>query len=163
MALKPDRQVIQYDVSYFSSGVMTRGGVACQATPPGSGGMDEAAQKAYYATNVAGGTGPSGLVPLGLILDDVVNIDQSVQFTNPFKSEMQTGDKVAMAVKGDFRTNMLYASNVATGAVYPVNAYLALSGLLTDQTGFAGSGWPVVGKFLSRRDADGYAKVRIDL
>jgi len=163
MALKPDRQVIQYDLMYFASGTFSPGMVVFQAAPPGSGGMDEGAQKAYIPTNVAGGTGPSGLIPLGISLSEVVNIDQATAFLNPFKSQLQTGDKVAIGVKGDFRTNMLYGAAVATGATYPVVAYAAISGLLTDQSGYAGSGWPVVGKFLSRRDADGYARVRIDL
>lgn len=166
MALKPDRDVLQYDVSYFSRTVMERGGIVCQ-TPqsltvsnvPGSGAaMDTSAQKVAYASGISD---ISGVLPVGILLNDVVNIDQSRQILNVYKSEAQVGDKVTIAKKGVFVTNMI-TSNSATGTV-PINAYLYASGLLTDKAGYAASGCPLVGQFLSRADSDGYAKVQINL
>lgn len=158
MALKPDRQVIYNDVSYFSAATGIRGGVVCQASgvTPGSGGaMDQAAQKVQYLNQ------PSGQLPQGLLLNDVVNYDLSVQILNPYKSERQLGDKVQLMRIGTAVTNMLY-SGAVTGTI-PSVAYLGASGLLTDNTGYVASGFPVVGKFISRKDSDGFAKVEINL
>jgi hypothetical protein len=166
MALKPDRSVYQDDISYFSRTVMERGGVVCQepqtlttSNVPGSGAaMDTSAQKVAYASGISD---ISGKIPVGLLLNDVVSIDQSRQILNTYKSEMQVGDKVTLLKKGVVVTNMI-TSNSATGTV-PVAAYLYSSGLLTDKAGYAASGCPLVGTFLSRADADGYAKVQINL
>lgn len=162
MALKPDRNTIQDDVGYFSHTVMERGGVVCQSpgvSTPGSGAaMDTAAQRVAYVSGVAN---LSGIIPIGLLLNDVVSIDQSRQIVNPYKSEMQVGDKVCLLKKGVVVTNWI-TSDSATGTI-PSPAYLTVSGLLRDKVGLAASGFPLVGTFLSRADADGYAKVQINL
>lgn len=161
MALKPDREVITTDISYFVTSItgpntsrMERGGILCAATStPGSGAaMDSSAQVVEYATD------SSGRKAVGLLLNDFVNIDLSRQMLNQFKDEAQIGTKAVILRKGWVVTNKIVATS-ATGSV-PVTAYCGSSGNLT-QTSAAGL--PAVGQFMSRQDADGYAKVFIDL
>jgi hypothetical protein len=161
MALKPDRDIIHTDISYFVTSItgpsttrMERGGILCASTStPGSGAaMDDSAQVVEYAT------ASSGRKAVGLLLNDFVNIDLSRQMLNQFKDEAQIGTKAVILRKGWVVTNKLDATS-ATGSV-PVTAYCGSSGNLT-QNGTAGL--PAVGEFMSRRDSDGYAKVFINL
>ena len=161
MALKPFRFTNVTDPAYFvnaitgaSTTVMDPGGilVATTGTPSGEG-LDTATSSAEYATN------GSGRVPVGILMTEVVNIDQSRQFINPFKDQVQIGNKVTVLRKGQVLTNMI-VPNSATGISTPVPAYVGNTGLLTPNSGV---GYRQVGEFLSRTDSEGYAKVKIDL
>lgn len=173
MALKPDRHVLFTDISYFMLSTGERGGVVCAVTgfTPGSGAaMDYLGQRVAYTAQ------PSGYQAVGLLLTDIVNIDQSRQFLNPYKSESQVGDKVLLLKRGWVVTNFLTnTANLATGDM-PCDAWLGPTGTLTNinpnqaatyASGYvfslAGTAVPRVGKFLSRKDSDGYAKVYIEL
>ena len=179
MALKPgrDNQAI-FDISYFMYSTGNRGGVVCTASgiEPGSGeAMDNASQRVEYAPN------PSGRKAIGMLMNDVVNIDQSRQILNRSKDEVQIGDKVTLMRKGWAVTNFVPVAGVAgspSGTNIPVDAFLGATGLIvttnsnntvsglvlqytaTVNDGFA---YPKVGRFLSRVDHEGYAKVFIDL
>jgi hypothetical protein len=161
MALKPGRETIATDISYFINSItgpdttrMERGGIVCALTStPGSGeAMDASAQAVEYATN------PSGRKAIGLLVNDFVNIDLSRQQLNQYKDEAQIGMKCTLLRKGWVVTNKLEPT-AATGSI-PATAYCGSSGNLT-QT--ATTGYPIVGQFMSLRDSDGYAKVFIDL
>lgn len=180
MALKPDREIVLWDVSNFVADITQgggRGGVVCATgtTAPSGAAMDNIyAQVCYFKT-------PSGQRPMGMMMSDVVNVDLTRQILNPGKSEHLVGDKVPLMVKGWAVTNQLYANNGAgstASIVAGASAYLCGSGLLTadpgaiyiTQTGTTTSTdetynteFPKVGKFLSKADQDGYAKVFIDL
>jgi hypothetical protein len=166
MALNPNRHPLHEDISYFVNSItgprtdrMEAGGIlsAVPGTPGSGAAMDSSAQAAHYATN------PSGAIPLGMCMIDFVNIDQSRQWLNPYKDEAQIGTKAVIMRKGWAVTNMLEVG-ACTGNV-PTTAYLGASGLLTDVNRNVGNStaYPVVGRFLSRRDSDGFAKVYIDL
>ena len=162
MALKPDRNIIETDISYFMSQVAERGGVVCLATGatlPEGASMDNSANAVEYATN------SSGRVPVGLLLTDVVNIDQSRQHLNQYKNEVQIGDKVTVLRKGWVVTNRIpvgQASGIALASM-PAVAYLGNSGFLYSAAGVAASGFPVVGRFLTMAGSDQYAKVAVDV
>lgn len=152
MALKSDRSELQTDISFFMNEVAERGGVVCHDTTVGSGAaMDQGQARVVYV-----GAAPSGRMPVGLLLNDVVNIDLTRQKLNPYRDEVQVGSKVTLLRKGYVVTNRILGNVTA-----PTYAYLAHSGLLssTDVIG----GMPIVGQFLSARDQDGYAKVEINL
>lgn len=160
MALKPDRSEDITDISYFVTAItgpntdrMERGGILCAVTgTPGSGAaMDTSAQAAQYATTA------SGRKALGILLNDFVNIDQSRQQLNPYKNEQQIGTKAVILRKGWVVTNMIDGN--VTGSM-PAACYGQTSGLMTP---ISGAGLPLVGEFLSRADAEGYAKVKVDL
>lgn len=175
MALKPDRSNHPVDdISYFMYSTGERGGIAVQTTGyfeavgvPGSGGaMDSSAQRVEYAAQ------PSGRTPIGMLMQDVVNIDLARQVLNPYKSEVQIGDKVTLVRKGFAVTNYFEAGAGPTGSI-PVDLYLGPTGTLsTTNPNFShtisgivvkGTAVPKIGQAMSRKDADGYAKVYIEL
>ena len=158
MALKGDRYELQTDVSYFMNEVAERGGVvtlAASSTPSGAA-MDSAANVVTYVAN------PSGKVAIGILLNDMVNLDLTRQHINWHKNEIQKGGKVTVLRKGYVVTNKIHSSGTpAAGS----KAYVADSGqfsLLASAT-FLDSGTAAIGRFLTAKDADGYAKIEINL
>ena len=149
MALKPDRVELLTDISFFMNTTATRGGVV-SASSAGSGvAMDDANAVVAYAAN------PSGAKPIGLLLNDVVDIDLTRQHINWHKDEVQKGGKVTVLRQGQVTTNLVAGSPTA-GA----DAYVAASGYISTTQA---AGAVKVGQFLSAVDADGYAKVSVNL
>lgn len=153
MALKPDRHEFDTDISYFMNEVATRGGIVALSSGGSGAAMDQSqALVTYDAT-------PSGSTPVGLLLNDMVNIDLTRQQLNPYKNEVQKGSKVTLLRKGYVVTNMIEGDNPSAGD--PV--YVAHSGNVS-KTDIVGDGtMPVIGEFQSSKDQDGYAKVAINL
>jgi hypothetical protein len=158
MALKGDRYELQTDVSYFMNEVAERGGVvtlSSSATPSGAA-MDTASNVVTYVAN------PSGKVAIGILLNDMVNIDLTRQHINWHKDELQKGGKVTVLRKGYVVTNRISTSGTpAAGDA----AYVAESGLisLSGKAVSLDAGAARIGRFLTAKDADGYAKVEINL
>jgi hypothetical protein len=163
MALKSDRFEFQTDVSFFMNEVAERGGIASYvtgvtavATSPSGGSMDSSLNLVTYVAN------PSGQVPVGLLLNDMVNIDLTRQHINWHKNEIQKGGKVTILRKGYVVTNKIHPSGTPIAGNF---AYLADSGLISTSTRalYLDSGSQPLGRFMSAKDADGYAKVEINL
>lgn len=153
MALKADRYEMQTDISFFMNEVAERGGVASLSTGGSGAAMDQSQALVTYAA-----TG-SGKKPMGLLLNDMVNLDLTRQHLNHYKNEVQKGSKVTLLRKGYVVTNMIEGTAPTAGA----NAYVAHSGKLS-ATDIVGNGTqPVVGTWLSSVDQDGYAKVELNL
>lgn len=153
MALKGDRYELQTDISFYMNEVAERGGMASLSTGGSGAAMDQSAALVSYAS-----TG-SGKVPVGILLNDVVNLDLTRQHINWYKNEVQKGGKVTLLRKGYVVTNRLQGATPAAGD----NVFVAHSGNLS-KTDLVGQGTqPVVGVFLSGPDQDGYAKVEINL
>ena len=149
MALKPDRIELQTDISFFMSTTGTRGGVASLSSAGSGVAMDDASAVVAYTTN------PSGAYPVGVLLNDVVNLDLTRQHINWHKDEVQKGGKVALLRNGQVTTDQIDGTPT-NGAT----AYLHSGGKLsTTQL----SGALAVGQFLSAKDTDGYAKVSINI
>ena len=155
MALKTDRSTLQTDISFFMNEAATRGGVATISTAGSGASMDNGTALVTYAA------APSGTVPIGLLVNDMVNIDLTRQHLNQHKDEVQKGGKVTLLQKGWVVTSNLEGTDPNGGDL----AYLAHSGnLATSSIGGTDSAEKmVVGRFLSDVDEDGYAKVFIDL
>jgi len=152
MALKPDRVEQTTDISFFMNTVAERGGVVSAVTATTGVGvsMDDANAVVAYAA-VA-----SGARPLGILLNDVVNLDLTRQHINWHKDEMQVGGKVTLLRQGQVTTNRLVAGITPSAGV---DAYVGASGLIgTDSTNSV-----KIGQFLSGKDTDGYAKVSVNL
>jgi hypothetical protein len=149
MALKPDRIELLTDISFFMNTVAERGGVACVTVSGASGvAMDDSAAVVAYAATV------SGSKPIGVLLNDVVNIDLTRQHINWNRDEVQLGGKVTLLRQGQVSTNKV-AGTPAAG----VDAYVGVSGLI----GTSSTNAVKIGTFLSQVDADGYAKVSVNL
>ena len=150
MALKSDRIELMTDVSFFMNTTATRGGVvSVNVATSGLGvSMDDANAVVAYAA-VA-----SGSLPVGILLNDVVNIDLTKQHINWHKDEVQVGGKVTILRNGQVTTNLL-AGTPAAGA----KAYVGANGNVSTVSTNAVQ----IGQFLSATDADGYAKVSVNL
>lgn len=121
MALKPDRVEQTTDISFFMNTVAERGGVVSAVTATTGVGvsMDDANAVVAYAA-VA-----SGARPLGILLNDVVNLDLTRQHINWHKDEMQVGGKVTLLRQGQVTTNRLVAGITPSAGV---DAYVGASG-----------------------------------
>jgi hypothetical protein len=153
MALKPDRVCLDYSIDYFLDEVQERG--KCLVLSTGGSGVSND-NVAHMATAAAA---PSGKVPLGVLLNDMVNVDLSKYHLNHHKDEVQKGGKVTILKKGQVTTNMIYPGTTPTAGAA---AYLGASGYFTP-TAVAGNGNPVVGRFDTSKDENGFAKVSINL
>jgi len=160
MALKPDRIETQTDVSFFmnnaTSSTIERGGIASLTAGGGSGvAMDDSAAVVSYVTAT------SGTEPVGVLLNDVVNIDLTRQHINWHKDEVQGGGKVTLLQVGQVTTDKV------TGTIAAGNsAYVGASGLFSATPPADGTTEDEnyrVGRFLSSRDSDGYVKVAVNI
>ena len=157
MALKSDRSTLQTDISFFMNEAATRGGVAALSAGGSGASMDNGTALVTYAAN------PSGKTPVGLLVNDMVNIDLTRQHLNQHKDEVQKGGKVTLLTKGWVVTSSL-ENTPSAGDL----AYLGHSGMIapadvaSDAVDTDGS-TRVLGRFTSAVDQNGYAKVFIDL
>jgi len=158
MALKSDRSTLQTDISFFMNEAATRGGVVALSTAGSGASMDNGAALVTYSADA------SGQVPVGILINDMVNIDLTRQHLNQHKDEVQKGGKVTLLQKGWVVTDLLEgtAPNGGDVAYLAHSGYLASSNIVVDTDDADGS-TRVVGRFLSDIDEDGYAKVYIDL
>ena len=164
MALKADRIEESTDISYFyNAGTATRGGVVCLDAVKASGAsMDQGANKVAYAEATAVAATPS--VPVGVLLNDVVDKDLTRTHLNQYKDEVQKGGKVTVMTRGQVTTSNITGTPVPGEVAY---ADETTAGNITNASALFGagsvSGQMAVGRFLSGKDADGYAKVSVNL
>ena len=154
MALKEDRYEESTDISFFyNEGTATRGGaVVLDAALASGAAMDQGGNKVKYGT--AG-------VPVGILLNDVVNKDLTRTHLNQYKDEVQKGGKVTVLTRGWVLTNMIEDSiDPAAGEIAYISASEA--GDLTNVAP-GSSGSLAVGRWMSQKDADGYAKLYVNL
>ena len=156
MALKSDRSTLQTDISFFMNEAATRGGVAVLSAGGSGASMDNGTAVVTYV-------GASGDAAVGLLLNDMVDIDLTRQHLNQHKDEVQKGGKVTLLTKGWVVTNSLDGTPAAGGL-----AFMGQSGNIATAA-FAATldggqeSKHIVGRFTSAVDQNGYAKVFIDL
>ena len=162
MALKADRYEESTDVSFFyNEGTATRGGVVVLADLGQASGaaLDQGENLVKYKLATKDD------VPVGILLNDVVNKDLTRTHVNHHKDEVQKGGKVTVMTRGWVVTSnvegtpkageLAFASHVDGGGT---------AGNICNGTFFAPqSGELAIGRFMSRKDADGYAKVYVNL
>ncbi len=147
MALKSDRYELQTDISFFyNDSATTRGCLVAHGGTAGTGAaMDQGANLCVKSTTAA---------PLGILLNDVVDKDLTRTHLNQYKDEVQKGGKVTILRKGYVVTNDITGTPAAGDVAYQCE---------TTAGNVATSGTNAVGAFLSAEDADGYAKVEVNL
>ncbi len=150
MALKADRSIVfPEDISYYMNQAAERGVMLIHSSSGSGAAMDQA--EAYVALGT--GQAVSGTKPAGLLMCDVVNYDLTRQHINWAKDEVQLGGKVPLLRHGWVVTDQISGTPTAGDPCYYTSV-----GLLTPTD--PGSGTQV-GRFLSKKDADGFAKVEI--
>jgi len=155
MALKADRKpVIGGDrIDFFLNEVAERGGIVSISTVGSGAATDQSVQLATYSAS------PSGARPIGLLMNDMVNLDLTRQRLNEYKDEVQKGGKVTIWEKGEVTTNLIQPGITITAGQ---TAYLHASGYLSN-TNHLDHTNNVVGRWMSSKDQDGYAKVNVNL
>jgi hypothetical protein len=155
MALKADRHELDVDISFFyNEGTATRGGVVVLDTVGSGAAMDQAGAKVKYAVAT------NALFPVGILLNDVVNLDLTRQHINWHKDEVQKGGKVSILKKGWVVTNLISGTPaVGLGAFVSDDT----AGYIGTQASVTDGVYIQVGRFMSDKDEDGYAKVEINL
>lgn len=153
MALKSDRKHIDSRIDFFMNETAERGGIVSISTTGSGAALDQAAQLATYTAN------PSGARPLGILMCDMVNIDLTRQKLNPYKEEVQIGGKITIWQKGEVVTNRIQPGITVTAGQ---TAYLHASGFISNTNHLDHSN-NVVGRFMSTKDENGYAKVEVNL
>lgn len=156
MALKTDRIHIDSQIDFFMNEVAERGGIVSVSTAGSGSAMDQAEQLATYAAN------PSGVSTLGVLMGDMVNLDLTRQHENWHKEEVQQGGKVTIWNKCTVVTDRILPGSTPTAGQ---KAYVAHSGYISNTQAASDDSDtnPVVGKFLSTKDQNGYCKVSINL
>lgn len=164
MGLKMDREVYQSKVDCFLNEAASRGKITTYSTYASGIALDNSAQLVTIAAN------PSGTKVAGVLVGDVVDIDTTRQFLNTQKDEVVKGSKVTLITEGWIVTDNLEAGTVTGGEA----AYIGNSGNFATAAAIAGYGcavteesnattYPKVGRFLSTKDENGYAKVEVNI
>ena len=146
MALKPDRVEHLTDLSFFMNAIATRGQIVTHSTEGSGASMDDSSAVVIVAS-------ATGQLAAGLLLNDVVDLDLTRQHINFAKDEVQKGSKVLLLRRGTVVTD-----NVAGTPAAGAKAYFDSSAKITSVAGSQ-----QIGRFLSKKDADDYAKVEINI
>jgi hypothetical protein len=156
MALKPDRDffedtdIMNYWINDGTQDTKEKGGVASVVSSGSGVAMDASGNVVSYVVD------PSGAVPKGVLLHDVnPPLSATRDFRNYDKVEARPGDKVSLVRKGWLVTDFITGTPAVGGA-----AYLGASGLISTTQA---SGTVQVGRFETTVDADGFARVYIDI
>ncbi len=161
MALKADRYEESTDISYFyNAAAATRGGVVCLDDSGQASGaaLDQGENLVSYQTAAATD------IPIGILLNDVVDKDLTRQHINQHKDEVQKGGKVTVMTRGWVVTNNITGTPVAGTLAYADSVTAGNISSTADPLGTAqASGNLCIGRWGSRVDSDGYAKLYVNL
>ena len=156
MALKGDRFEGITSIEFFMNEVAERGGVVVSSTGANVAGGSGAALDQWKSQVTYAAAGSVGRYPVGVLLNDMVNLDLTKQHINWQRNQMQIGSKVTLLREGWVVTNMI---DPAAAPALGSGAYLSNSGLFTTVVGSNAK----VGRFESAADGDGFAKVYVKL
>jgi len=174
MALKPDRKITDgTDISYFMNVTAEKGSVVIIPAAGGGSGaaMDDGSALLTLPTAAYG----SGQYPFGILLCDVVSGDLTKTHLNYHKDEVQVGGKVTVLRRGVVTTNMIDGTTALAGKPAFISATatdgkltaiaLAVTTLASQHSGVEVTNPMLtrVGTWLSNKDADGYAKLEVNL
>jgi hypothetical protein len=153
MALLGPRKELDTLIDFFMNETATRG-VCVSVSTGGSGiALDQGEALATVAAS------SSGVAPLGILLNDMVNLDLTRQHVNQHKDEVQQGSKVTILNRGEVTTDDIFGTP-SPGDV----AYCYASGLISPSSESATEFTsPTIGRFHSSKDENGYAKVSVNL
>lgn len=154
MALKPDRVILETDIRRTCPTAATRGVVLVRTTSGSGVALGDSAGVADLKAD------PSGYKVAGVLLNDMVSIDETRYHKNFHKDEMPLGGRCTLLTKGRVTTNAV-TGTPTEGAV----AYLTANGNVTPTVSATGgtAATPKVGKFGSIKDANGYVDLEVNL
>jgi hypothetical protein len=154
MALKPHRHIVAYRTPhYFMNEVAERGGITVASTVGSGQALDQAAMLVTYVAQA------SGKVPIGVLEEDMVNVDLTLYKLNQHRDQVQLGGKVSLIRIGEVLTNYIEG----TGPTAAGPAYVGHSGRFRTTIDGNLPNSPQAGNFLAKADEDGYALVAFNL
>ena len=155
MALKADRRMLAPEnIRYVSENAITEGAAVILGTQGTGDGVGQALNEAAVVAKSYAGAPPSGTKFLGVSLDEVRVIDTSVTPRTSYPTTTRkVGEPFAVAEYAELWTNMIVGNPAIEG-----DAFLAADSKFG--TASVNSN-PVVGKWKSTKDANGYALLRI--
>ena len=148
MALKADRHELDVDVSFFMNETAERGIIVSISTAGSGAAMDQA----QALVSIQGATG--SVIPVGVLLNDVVDLDLTRQHINFHKDEVQKGGKVSILKKGYVVTNMIEGTPTAGALAFMDDAD---TGKFAVAASIDDTEYTAVGRFMSKKDEDGLA------
>ena len=151
MALLAHRKHVDSRIDFFMNETAERGGIVSVSTAGSGEANDQGGQLATYAVN------PSGAAPIGILMNDIVNLDLTRQHINWYKDEVQKNSKVTIWEKGEVLTNMIQPGITITAGS---KAWLHASGYVSNGAHLGG---PIIGRFMSTKDENGFAKLEVNL
>ena len=154
MALKADRNELDVDISFFMNETAEKGQIVSYSTAGSGAAMDQAGALA----TVAAATG--SVIPIGVLLNDVVDIDLTRQHINWHKDEVQKGGKVSILKKGYVVTDQIEGTPTAGALAFMDDAD---TGKFAVAASIDDTEYTAVGRFMSVKDEDGYCKVEVNL
>ena len=149
MALRPTRNEFLTDLSFFMNETSERGVMIVASTQGSGAAMDQSEAAVKVASNVAD-------KPVGLLLNDVVNLDLTRQHINYDQDEMQKGGKVLLLRAGFVVTDQISGAITLGDAAHFVDDGRFCSAAASCHSA-------QVGRWLSKKDSDGYAKLQINI
>jgi hypothetical protein len=146
MGLGPNRQVSEINIDFALATVGERGAIACSSATAGE------VELRVVPTG-------AGVNPLGLLMGDIedMNYDRHPEYRQ--RNVDDIGSVVALLTRGEVETNLVIGTPAQGDPAYLHPSGWVGGTRLTDGVNPA----PLVGRFLSAKNALGYAKVRIDL
>ena len=125
--------------------------------------MDQSSNSVTYDGISVGGSGAAKVA--GILVNNVVNKDLTRERLNEHKDEVQVGSKVVVHTRGWLLTNMLSSGTPAKGNTCYADLQATNSGHNLTPIAHVGgvAARPVVGRFQSAADEDGYAKVFVNV
>tara|TARA_Y100000004_G_scaffold11253_1_gene12206 strand:+ start:165 stop:671 length:507 start_codon:yes stop_codon:yes gene_type:complete len=154
MALKADRNELDVDISFFMNETAEKGQIVSVSTAGSGAAMDQS----LALVSIQGATG--SVIPVGVLLNDVVDIDLTRQHINWHKDEVQKGGKVAILKKGYVVTDQIVGTPTAGALAFMDDedtGKFAVAASIDDGE------YTAVGRFMSTKDEDGYCKVEVNL
>jgi hypothetical protein len=157
MALKADRHELQTDISFFMNETSTRGVcVVHNGTTASGAAMDQGVNLVDTPAAIAVTD-----VPIGILLNDVVDKDLTRTHLNHHKDEVQMGGKVTVLRKGWVVTNSIIGTPAAGDRAFVDDDGLIGNHMYPENA--LASGNHCIGRFLTGKDEDDYCKVEVNL
>ena len=154
MALKGNRHIEATDITRTCTTVAERGVVAVQDATGSGVALGGSAGSVKVAANA------SGLAVVGLLLNDVVTLDETRYHRNFHKDTTQLNERVTLLRRGWVITDRIIGT-----PTFGATAYLDSSGFLTPTAHATGGvvAKPKVGMFGGTKDENGFVRVDINL
>lgn len=154
MALKMDRSVDAVDITFFVNEAAERGKVVVVSNAGSGVAMDAPENVATVAAT------PSGNRPLGVLMNDFVIQDLTQTTLNWMKDVSPSGSKATIMTKGWCVTDQVDGSPLA-GQIAVLSNSGHVSGVVIGTPLSSVNGY--VGRFRSRKNEAGFAKLYVDL